>query len=114
MVNEIIPKFPEADRGDLTKAAAAWRLPYWDWAAKKKRGTNPPAYDVPLIVKDPRIEVVGYDLKSVYVDNPMYRFMMPDGERMGCSGISDIQDSTSDGKNIVVPVISPGMLLTIH
>jgi tyrosinase len=103
MINEIIPKYPPSDRDGFRRAAATWRLPYWDWAAKKKRGTKI-TYDVPLIVQQETIEIINYDLGSANVENPMYRFTMPGKERMGCAGVSDIQDETSEGENSVIPV----------
>jgi tyrosinase len=104
MVNEIIPKYAEELQEDFKDAAATFRLPYWDWAAKKQRGDSKD-YDVPQIVKEPRIAVLGYDGNQTYMDNPMYKFTMPNNERMGCSGVSDMQDTGSNNTIIAVPVI---------
>lgn len=106
MVNEIIPKYPESMREDFLEAATTFRLPYWDWAAKKKRsGEDSEIYDIPLIAKEPTIEVLSFDGTSpTSVPNPMYKFTMPGDERMGCSGVGDVQDTTSDGEIMTIPV----------
>ncbi|KAI1131069.1 Di-copper centre-containing protein [Nemania abortiva] len=93
MTKEVIPQLPESDRKKWTDAANTWRLPYWDWAQKKTReGKDKPIYDVPLITKDPRIEVVNLKTPATtfYMDNPMYKFTMPKNKAMGLYGISDI------------------------
>lgn len=107
MINTVIPKYPTELQQALKEAAATFRLPYWDWAEKKTRsGSSTPRYDVPEIAKPPRIEVLSYDGTTTrFVDNPMYKFTMPNSERMGCSGVMDVQDTTSKGKNITIPVI---------
>lgn len=106
MLNEVIPKLPQDKQQDWHDAATTFRLPYWDWAEKKERG-GLDIYDIPMIAKDPRIEVVNLEdaTTTVFINNPMYKFKMPDNERMGCSGVSDVQDTTSDGQKIVtIPV----------
>ncbi|KAK4674167.1 hypothetical protein QC763_118030 [Podospora pseudopauciseta] len=106
MVKQVIPQLPEDKQHEWTDAAATWRLPYWDWAQKKTReGQDETLYDVPLITKQPRIGVI--DLKDgvtvFYIDNPMYKFTMPDEERMGCFGISDIQDTDANNNITTIP-----------
>ncbi|RYP56444.1 hypothetical protein DL770_010828 [Monosporascus sp. CRB-9-2] len=93
MTSEVIPKLPLDKQQEWLDAAQTFRLPYWDWAEKKKRGGSD-IYDVPVITKDPRIEVVNLNdgTTPVFIDNPMYKFKMPNDERMGCSGVSDVQD----------------------
>ncbi|KAI1478854.1 Di-copper centre-containing protein [Daldinia eschscholtzii] len=97
MENEVITKLPENRRKVWHDAAATFRLPYWDWAEKKQRGDSV-VYDVPLIAKDARIEV--YNLKDgstkVKIDNPMYKFTMPDGLAMGSYGVEDVEDGTME------------------
>lgn len=116
MVNEVIPKYPESKRKDFLDAAATFRLPYWDWAAKKERsGSDSPIYDIPLIAKEPRIEVLSFDgANTTFLPNPMFKFTMPDDERMGCSGVSDVQDTTSDGKIVSIPVKMGLNLVVLH
>lgn len=109
MTQIVIPKFPEDLKEKYKEAADGFRFPYWDWAAKKDRN-NKKIYDLPEIAKQPRIQVLTYDgATTAYVDNPMYKFKMPGGERMGCSGVPDIQDIASDGstgsKITTIPVI---------
>jgi tyrosinase len=105
MVDEVIPKLPQDRRKTWLDAAATFRLPYWDWAQKKSRDGKE-IYDVPIIKKNPRIEVVDLNTPSstVFIDNPMYKFKMPDDERMGCSGVIDVQDTNKDGKILTIPV----------
>lgn len=80
-------------------------LPYWDWAAKKIRNDSSKLeYDLLKIVKKPRIKLLTYDESSTaFIDKSML-----DDERMGCYGVSDIQDITSDGstdsKIVTIPV----------
>ncbi|KAI1812818.1 common central domain of tyrosinase-domain-containing protein [Poronia punctata] len=95
MVGEIIPKLPQTQQKAWTDAASTWRLPYWDWAQKKVRQGNDTAiYDIPLIAKEPRIGV--YDEKDgvsvIYIDNPMYKFVMPGNKAMGLYGVTDVKD----------------------
>ncbi|KAK4164114.1 common central domain of tyrosinase-domain-containing protein [Cladorrhinum sp. PSN259] len=104
MVREIIPDVPESVRDEWKSAADTWRLPYWDWAQKKSRPdkTDPEGkaqkliYDVPLIAKEPTIQVLDYkqaDVKTLAtVDNPMFKFSMPGNAQMGSFGINDVQD----------------------
>ncbi|KAI3326155.1 Di-copper centre-containing protein [Xylariaceae sp. AK1471] len=98
MKDEVIPKLPKGRQGDWLDAAKNWRLPYWDWAQKKPRDGKD-VYDLPQIAKDPRIEVLDWKdaVSSISIDNPMYKFKMPDNERMGCAGVGDVQDTAPDG-----------------
>lgn len=93
MLEEVIPKLPESYRDKWIGAANTWRLPYWDWAQKKTRdGKDKPIYDVPLIAKGPRVEVVDLatPATTTYIDNPMFKFTMPKSKAMGPYGINDI------------------------
>ncbi|KAI1113782.1 Di-copper centre-containing protein [Nemania sp. NC0429] len=93
MIKEVIPKLPESYRDAWTGAANTWRLPYWDWAQKKIRKGKPnPIYDVPLITKDVKVQVVNLTTPATttYIDNPMYKFTMPNGKAMGTYGVNDL------------------------
>ncbi|KAI8958938.1 Di-copper centre-containing protein [Daldinia sp. FL1419] len=104
MENEVITMLPESDRKVWQDAASTFRLPYWDWAEKKKRGDSV-VYDVPVIVKSPEIEVL--DLKDgitvVRVGNPMYKFTMPEGVAMGTYGVKDVDSQGPDGEKTAIP-----------
>ncbi|KZT38875.1 Di-copper centre-containing protein [Sistotremastrum suecicum HHB10207 ss-3] len=74
MINDIIPTFPDEDQDKLTESANAWRLPYWDWAAKKKRESSRIAtYEAPLIVKEPTV-TVQTSTGPTEIPNPMHSF----------------------------------------
>lgn len=88
MTTEIIPTFPANQQADLTAAANTWRLPYWDWAAKKVRGSSEPDYAVPLIVLNETIEVSTPTGQST-IKNPMYSFTTP--QPMGDYGVNSLQ-----------------------
>jgi tyrosinase len=115
MITDIIPQVPEAARAQWKSAADSWRLPYWDWAQKKlRKDPSDPGnikdkiiYDAPLIVKDAKIEVLDYKQAGLgtvaKIDNPMYKFRMPDGSQMGSFGINDVQDKNDDGRFFTVP-----------
>jgi tyrosinase len=119
MITDIIPQVPETARDEWKSAADSWRFPYWDWAQKKvRKDTSDPdnikdkiIYDVPLIVKDPKIEVLDYKQAGLgtiaKIDNPMYKFRMPDGSQMGSFGINDVQDMNNDDRLFTVPVSQP-------
>jgi tyrosinase len=117
MINEVIPQLPESMRKDWTDAASTFRLPYWDWAQKKyqkpkkKDEKGKFIYDVPFITKKPRVQVI--DLKDgvtvVEIPNPMFKFTMPNNERMGCEGVCDVQDTWK--KKIVTIPVSPVLFL---
>ncbi|KAI0854170.1 Di-copper centre-containing protein [Daldinia vernicosa] len=104
MENEVIKKLPENMRKVWRDAAATFRLPYWDWAEKKKRG-DAVVYDVPIIAKAPEIEVINLNdgTTTVKIDNPMYKFTMPGGAAMGSYNVGDVDDQTSEGKKISIP-----------
>ncbi|KAK4185474.1 common central domain of tyrosinase-domain-containing protein [Podospora australis] len=106
MVKQVIPQLPKAEQQKWTTASDTWRLPYWDWAQKKSRaGKNDPIYDVPLIAQEPRIGVLDLNdgVTEVYIDNPMYKFTMPNNEKPGGFGISDIQDTDPNDKIMTIP-----------
>ncbi len=85
-------QYPESERPDLLEAAKSWRLPYWDWAMKKRVPENPTKleYNVPLVVL---MEKVHVRLPTIIghgdVDNAFYQFTMPDGITMGHSSLQN-------------------------
>lgn len=115
MQNEVIKKLPENVRKVWHDAAATFRLPYWDWAEKKKRG-NSVVYDVPVIVKDPQIEVLNLKdgITVVKIDNPMYKFTMPGGVAMGSYRVGDVDSKTSDDKKTTIPVSKPLLQIYVY
>ncbi|EAU85812.2 tyrosinase [Coprinopsis cinerea okayama7 len=82
MIGTVIPKYPAEYQEVLKEQAAQFRLPYWDWAVKKKRqdkdGKEVMIYDVPLIVQAPEVEVSSpmtpHSGPIVIIDNPFYTF----------------------------------------
>ncbi|KAK6344406.1 hypothetical protein TWF696_008042 [Orbilia brochopaga] len=97
MVTEVLPMLPEDlpspdQKQKWFDAANNFRLPYWDWAQKKPRRDGL-IYDIPIIAMNPMIEVVNLSTGlRLEIENPMYKFRMPNNERMGCEGIGDVQD----------------------
>jgi tyrosinase len=89
MTNVVIPTFPADQQAELTAAANAWRLPYWDWAEKKSRGSSPPDYNVPLIVLPKTIKVTTPTGQTT-INNPMYDFTTP--KPMGDYGVNSLLD----------------------
>ena len=91
MVQEIIPQYTDDSNRDLwTQAAQAWRLPYWDWAIRKAdKAGGSPNYNIPQIFQDAQIQITVAS-GPIIVDNPVYRFSMPNGKPMGTSGITNI------------------------
>lgn len=81
MITEIIPNhfgsFPQQDRDLLLDAASTWRMPYWDWAARKSDGTNTtPNFTLPLALQHRQVTIhtpVGQRI----VNNPLFQFTMP-------------------------------------
>ncbi|KAI1801867.1 Di-copper centre-containing protein [Daldinia bambusicola] len=104
MENEVIKKLPESSRKAWHNAAATFRLPYWDWAEKKKRGDSV-VYDVPIIAKAAKIEVLDLNdgVTVVKIDNPMYKFTMPSGAPMGSYGVGDVDSEMSDDTETKIP-----------
>lgn len=76
MINKIIPTFPENERAGLIEAANTWRLPYWDFAALKRREDKLENYELPLIATKEKITVTRHDQK-------------PPGDPEPCVRISD-------------------------
>ncbi|KAF7341393.1 Di-copper centre-containing protein [Mycena venus] len=72
MVNNVIPTFDISQQALLKAEARKWRLPYWDWAAKKKRGDKE-VYDAALILKDRNVTVFT-STGETSILNPMWNF----------------------------------------
>jgi tyrosinase len=87
MVNDIIPTFDESQQAVLKAEARKWRLPYWDWAAKKKRGDKD-VYDAALILKDQTVTVFT-STGETKIPNPVWEFST--SEPMGNLGIERLQ-----------------------
>jgi len=75
----------------MLSAADQWRLPYWDWAAKKpdyKKG-NPQVsdydYNLPVAFLESEI-VLGTSKIPAKIPNPLYQFRMPGGGTFGGKG----------------------------
>lgn len=77
MVNEVIPTFGASQHEQLKAEARKWRLPYWDWAAKKQRpGEKELVYDAALILKDSDVKVTTSTGETT-IPNPLYQFTAP-------------------------------------
>ncbi|KAJ7501178.1 hypothetical protein B0H11DRAFT_1713961 [Mycena galericulata] len=87
MVNDIIPTFDVSQQALLKAEASKWRLPYWDWAAKKKRGDKE-IYDAALILKDKNVTVFT-STGETSIPNPIWEFST--SEPMGNLGIEPLQ-----------------------
>jgi len=102
MTKEIIPTFPQHEHAKLFAAAHTFRMPYWDFAAKKTRDPSKPAsYYIPLIVLPKRIRVVT-SMGEKDIDNPMYKFTTP--EPMGKYGIVPMQIPCEESPVQSIPV----------
>ncbi|KZT39062.1 Di-copper centre-containing protein [Sistotremastrum suecicum HHB10207 ss-3] len=95
MITQVIPPYPSpSHRAKLEAEAKAWRLPYWDWAAKKIDPNDPdapPNYNVPEILRQPEWTVSTPSGVSKKIPNPLYAFIT--SESMGTFGIPDVEDS---------------------
>ncbi|KAL2846033.1 hypothetical protein BJX68DRAFT_268890 [Aspergillus pseudodeflectus] len=83
IVGEIIPKMQasKTKKDELRKAASTWRLPYWDWA---KNATIPKLLDRETL----NMKVLG---KSVAKDNPLFKFRMPQQQKMADFGVGSLK-----------------------
>jgi tyrosinase len=89
MVKEVIPTFDDSQQQQLRDEAQKWRLPYWDWAAKKHRGGKN-IYDAALILKDREVTVLNSTGQST-IANPLWQFKAKNGEAMGKWGVKHVQ-----------------------
>ena len=85
-MNEEVQKYTPVERPSLLEAARTWRLPYWDWAAKKPLPEDPKRqdYNVPLVFLTKEVQirlptVLGYGSYP----NAFYQFTMPKSIAMG-------------------------------
>lgn len=88
MRDVVIPYFPVKDRDNLYTLAKSWRLPYWDWAARREDVTDPSLaedYNVPWIIRLETVPVLT-PFGVWPIPNPLYTFKTP--EKMGTYGIT--------------------------
>lgn len=81
MVDVIIPslRLSQKTEDQWREAAFHWRLPFWDWAK------NP---QIPKLMGSRRIQI---RFPKVIIDNPLYKFKMPKGEKMGVYGVGTLK-----------------------
>jgi hypothetical protein len=83
MVGEIIPKLQarKTKKAELRKAASTWRLPYWDWAKNPR---------IPKLLDWEKLDmqVLG---KAVAKGNPLFKFRMPQQQKMEDFGVGSIK-----------------------
>lgn len=77
MVNDVISTFDASQREQMKAEARKWRLPYWDWAAKKQRPGKGNKFDTPLILKDEYVKVFKRTGEET-IPNPMWQFNTPE------------------------------------
>jgi hypothetical protein len=94
-MREYIKSYPEEARGDLLKAAQAWRLPYWDWAGKKPDDYANPQnwdYNMPQAFLKPEVLIrlppgnknpVPSKDGTGRFPNALYQFNVPSGLTLG-------------------------------
>ncbi len=79
MHEKVIPiLFDQSQWPELRAAADSWRLPYWDWAARKPDWHDPNGKygpNVPYIVTQPKVEVRSRT-GTVIADNPMWKYSL--------------------------------------
>jgi hypothetical protein len=85
MVNEVIPGMGpglgQQIQDELRAAADSWRLPFWDWAKNPK---------VPWLLRVPKLRLkLAHIEKSI--DNPLYKFTMPNAEKMSAYGVGPLK-----------------------
>ena len=105
MTQQIIPKYvDDSNRDQWTNAAQTWRLPYWDWAMKKPdQSTGSASYNIPQIFQNAQIRIT-IPSGPMTVDNPVYKFTMPNQQTMGSAGITNI-----GGIPVLLPKSSQGL-----
>ena len=84
-MKNLITTFPQDQQANLNAAADSWRLPYWDWAAKKNDGGSI-NFNVPNILKQPTIQVITPTGPQTF-NNPTYKFSTPNGQLFRDLGI---------------------------
>ena len=98
-MKEEVTKYPELEKADLLEAAETWRLPYWDWAMKKRLPGSPAQrdYNVPLVLSDKKVYIrlptkLGYGP----CNNAFYQFTMPGEITMGHHSLGNKEDPLKD------------------
>ena len=88
MLKETIPAWPDKDgiHARFIAAAKEWRLPYWDWAQKKRDQNGNMTYLLPQIVLLSQLSMMS-PVGPIKVRNPMYKFVMPGNAPMGKYGV---------------------------
>lgn len=86
MVNEVIPELPVDQRRNdrFREAASTWRLPYWDWAKNPR---------MPDLLRYPKFQI---KMVGITIDNPLYKFKMPNGKKMGAYGVETLKSPDFD------------------
>ncbi|EQL32948.1 hypothetical protein BDFG_04931 [Blastomyces dermatitidis ATCC 26199] len=86
MVDVIIPRLrlPGRVEEEWLEAAYQWRLPFWDWAKYPK---------IPDLMSKPRIRL-RFPAMTIY--NPLYKFEMPNGKKMGVYGLGTLKSPDFD------------------
>jgi hypothetical protein len=89
-------RFPEEEQPALLDAARTWRLPYWDWALKKKISgphTKEYDYDVPIAVKSENVQIklpLVVDVTGFgKFPNALHHFTMPNNMTMSDSSLGN-------------------------
>lgn len=95
-MKEIIGRFENVDSKELaewSKAAASWRLPYWDWSTQK----------VPQAVRTADLTIVAPAFRAENVagtppENPLEKFSNPTGKPMGDPSMENFKIPPHDDK----------------
>ena len=82
MINQIVPQFSPSERKVWHDAADTWRLPFWDWAANPK---------VPNLAMSEEVTVTAPPGVTVRMENPLYKFRMPNDKTMGSEGVGTVK-----------------------
>lgn len=81
MVQEIIPEYPKNKQNAMRVLADSWRLPYWDWAINLQ---------VPWLAKSPELNISTPAGHIVTMNNPLYKFKMPNDKNMASEGVGNL------------------------
>jgi len=112
--------FSGQDLEQLLQAADQWRLPYWDWAAKKPDPTDstiPWNYNLPqaFLTDTVKIRLPSGDVSGF--PNALFRFRMPGDLTMGDSRIPrTLRVPNLSGDGAIYPVrktLCPPSLMSI-
>ena len=101
VMRDLIPReFATQDQAAMFRAADTWRLPFWDWAAKKPDWdpTNPEnpqnvgpvvGLNVPYLLTQKTVYVKSKTGSAVEMPNPMWKYTPPTGKTFGNHGITN-------------------------